>query len=54
VGATYFAMASTNLNLPVWQWTPVYTNIFGSGGSFVFTNKPVVLTGQRYFAILVP
>jgi hypothetical protein len=31
-------LASTNLALPLANWTRLLTNQFGAGGSFVFTN----------------
>jgi len=54
IGATYFALTSTNLTLPLAQWTPVYTNIFDAGGHFAVTNAYVPGTPQKYFILQVP
>lgn len=35
---TYYVFASTNVALPLASWTPIFTNAFGSDGSFSFTN----------------
>ena len=40
-GATngsYFVLSSTNIGLPVGQWTRIATNHFDAGGNFAFTN----------------
>jgi autotransporter-associated beta strand protein len=34
VGAPYHLLTATNITLPLTNWTPVLTNIFGPGGSF--------------------
>jgi autotransporter-associated beta strand protein len=34
VGAPYCLLTSTNITLPIINWTPVLTNVFGPGGSF--------------------
>jgi hypothetical protein len=33
-GTAYSVLTSTNLDLPLINWTPVQTNVFGPGGSF--------------------
>jgi fluoride ion exporter CrcB/FEX len=37
LGATYCVLTSTNLKLPLSQWTPVATNVLKIGGSFTIT-----------------
>jgi rhamnogalacturonan endolyase len=53
-GVTYFAMTSTNLALPLAQWTPVYTNTFDGSGNFAVTNSYTAGTPQKYFVLQVP
>lgn len=36
-GATYHVFATTNLDIPLNQWQPVFTNILGAGGNFTLT-----------------
>jgi autotransporter-associated beta strand protein len=50
-GQQYRILTSTNVALPLVSWTPVYTNMFNSDGSFGYTNTP--LTGKAGFLILV-
>src|SRR5262249_27817053 len=40
-GASYYVMQSANLTMPMSNWTPIITNQFGIGGSFLFTNTTV-------------
>jgi hypothetical protein len=47
-GSNYVVLASTNLTLPLAQWTVLKTNIFDSSGQFCFTN-PVTRTKPRQF-----
>jgi hypothetical protein len=35
---TYYVLASTNVALPVYQWSRIATNQFDGGGNFTFTN----------------
>jgi autotransporter-associated beta strand protein len=37
---TYYVLTSTNVSLPVSNWTVVATNAFGGSGNFSFTNSP--------------
>jgi hypothetical protein len=37
-GTYFYTLASTNLALPLTNWTIVGTNQFGAGGGFAFTN----------------
>jgi hypothetical protein len=36
-GGTYYVLTSTNLALPLNQWTPMATNIWSANGNFTFT-----------------
>lgn|GEM_PF-6237479 len=53
-GGPAVMVMSTNAALPLWQWTPVATNLFDGLGHFGFTNAINVSTPQMYFAILDP
>jgi rhamnogalacturonan endolyase len=54
LGVTYVAMASTNLSLPLPQWTPIYTNTFAADGTFAFTNSPNSAVRQTFYTVQVP
>jgi hypothetical protein len=54
-GGTYVALSSTNLLLPLNQWTPVATNVLDTGGDFTITatnafNSP---STQQFFLLRV-
>ncbi|MGD0812394.1 MAG: glycosyl hydrolase family 28 protein [Verrucomicrobiota bacterium] len=53
-GATYNVMTSTNVALPLNQWTPVATNQFDVGGNFIFTNLVQTNVPQRFFRLQIP
>lgn len=53
-GGSYVVLTSTNLTLPVGQWTPVSTNLFGDGGSFDFTNAVISGASQLYYLLKLP
>jgi hypothetical protein len=50
---TYYILASTDMTLPVNQWTPVFTNQFDGGGNYNFTN-PITPAPGVYFILEVP
>jgi len=50
-GAYYYVLASTNLSLPLSQWTSIATNAFDSDGSFNFTNVADLGGWQRFFLL---
>jgi uncharacterized repeat protein (TIGR03803 family) len=53
-GATYYVLMSTNLALPLSQWTPVATNVLSTSGNFTVTiNNTVTRTVPQRFYILV-
>ena len=39
VGAQYRILATTNISMPLTSWIPIWTNVFGVGGSFSYTNS---------------
>jgi hypothetical protein len=51
--ATYYVLTSTNLALPLLQWTTVATNSLGTNGNFTFTIPNVVNPDEakRFFAL---
>jgi hypothetical protein len=54
--AQYVVLASTNLTLPLAQWTPVFTNAFDASGNFAsslgLTNTLSAGAGQQFFILL--
>ncbi len=53
-GATYRILNSTNVALPVVQWTPIVTNKFGAGGGFSYTNIIQPNTPAQFFRVTQP
>jgi hypothetical protein len=56
-GANYDVYASTNLALPLSQWTQLqlYADLqFGSQGQFIFTNMPPPNLPQQFYILKVP
>jgi hypothetical protein len=51
---TYYVLTSTNLALPLNQWTPVVTNQFDAGGNFSFTNFAPTNASQEFFRLRLP
>ena len=52
-GDAYYLLGSTNLALPLSQWTTVATNVLGADGAFTFTGTNVVVPGNpQQFYIL--
>jgi hypothetical protein len=39
-GAQYRILTTTNVALPLAEWTPVWTNVFAADGSYSYTNTP--------------
>ena len=52
-GRTYTVLMSTNLTLPISQWTPVTTNGLASGGNFTITATNAVSSGasQQFYLL---
>ena len=53
-GSPYRVLASTNLVLPLTNWTPVWTDTFNLDGSGQFTNPAGPANAQQFFNIAVP
>ena len=53
-GMTYYVLSSTNVALPVANWTRVATNAFGPGGEFSFTNNVNPLMPQSFYLLQIP
>jgi hypothetical protein len=49
----YYVLASTNVILPLGQWTPVATNPFDVNGAFNFTN-PMSTNAQLFYLLQLP
>jgi rhamnogalacturonan endolyase len=52
--ANYYLVGSTNLTVPVTNWTRLLTNKFDAGGNFNFTNPLNAGWPQGYYRLLVP
>jgi hypothetical protein len=53
-GSPYRVLSSTNLVLPLTNWTPVWTDSFNLYGSGIFTNPAGSTNAQQFFNIVVP
>ena len=51
---TYYVLASTNIALPLTNWTRVLTNQFSGNGNFSFTNPINPALPRRFFVLEVP
>jgi hypothetical protein len=52
--APYFVLASTNISLPLSQWTRIQTNQFSGAGNFSFTNTLTLERVQQFFRLQLP
>ena len=52
--ATYWVLASTNVALPLTNWTRILTNQFNASGSFTFTNAVTPAVPRRFYSLQVP
>jgi autotransporter-associated beta strand protein len=52
-GAQYRILTSTNMSLPLADWTPVVTNVFASDGNYRYTNVPGV-NPAGFFLLVSP
>jgi hypothetical protein len=50
-GSPYWVLSSTNLAVPLAQWTPVFTNNFDANGRFSYTNVPGPTRPQQFFIL---
>jgi len=53
-GANYYVLATTNLTVPLTNWTMLSTNQFGPGGSVNFTNPLNPVAPQTYYRLRLP
>ena len=51
---SYVVLSSTDVALPLNQWTPIATNSFNSSGNFSFTNAVNSTNQAQYFDISAP
>jgi hypothetical protein len=52
--ANYYLLATTNLALPLANWTPVLTNQFDNNGNFNFTNPMDTNAPQNFYRLQLP
>jgi hypothetical protein len=52
-GGLYTVLTSTNLALPLTNWTPLNTGIFGVNGNFSSTNA-MGTNGQQFYILKLP
>jgi len=52
-GYTYMVLTSTNLALPLANWTPSYTNVFAVGGNFSVTNLIATNVPNKFYLLKV-
>jgi hypothetical protein len=50
-GTMYIVLTSTNLALPVINWTPAATNAFDGSGNFILTNVITPAPSQQFFLL---
>jgi hypothetical protein len=51
---TYYALASTNLALPLASWTRIATNSYDASGNFSYTNGMSVGTAKKFYLLQLP
>ena len=51
---SYYLLASTNVALPLTNWTPVATGLFDGTGNFRLTNSLDLNVSQRFYLLQVP
>jgi hypothetical protein len=51
---TYYVLISTNLLLPLTNWTSIATNQFDSEGDFIFTNTAQTNVPQLFYLLQLP
>ncbi|HWC58871.1 MAG TPA: autotransporter-associated beta strand repeat-containing protein [Verrucomicrobiae bacterium] len=53
-GANYYLLGTTNLSLPLANWTRLLTNQFDSSGNFIFTNAFSTNSPQQFYRLQLP
>jgi fibronectin-binding autotransporter adhesin len=51
-GGTFYVLASTNITLPLSDWTAIATNVFDANGNFLNGTIPNAVSGSQQFYIL--
>ncbi|MFZ0828064.1 MAG: immunoglobulin domain-containing protein [Verrucomicrobiia bacterium] len=51
---TYYVLMSSNLLVPVTNWTSIATNQFDSFGGFIFTNTAQTNSAQEFYLLQMP
>jgi hypothetical protein len=51
---SYYVLASTNVAIPLSNWSRIATSTFDINGHFTFTNSPVPPLPQRFYRLQVP
>ena len=54
INGTYFVLSSTNIALPLTNWTRLLTNQFDATGNFIFTNAINAAVPRRFYVLQVP
>jgi hypothetical protein len=52
--ASYFILTSTNVTLPLSNWTRIATNQFNASGGFASTNSVSSSTTQQFYLLQLP
>jgi hypothetical protein len=52
--ASYSILASTNVSLPLGQWSPIGTSAFNNAGAFTYTSPPAPNSPQLYYRLQTP
>jgi hypothetical protein len=52
--ATYYLLATTDLALPLTNWTPMATNVLDAQGNFVVTNGLNPKQSRQFYRLLLP
>jgi len=50
----YYVLASTNVALPLSNWSRIATNSFDVNGHFAFTNSLIPAMPQRFYRLQLP
>ena len=53
-GMSYLVLTTTNLLVPLTNWSLLATNIFGPGGAFNFTNSLPLSSPQQFYILKLP
>lgn len=51
---TYYVLGTTNVALPLANWTSIATNTFDANGNFLFTNSITLSTPKQFFRLSLP